>query len=503
MLVEPRLSKIDSYKEIFDYIKEELKDVYAVVRVQSCKTRTIVLTNEISCQVDTRIDEGIGLQLYSSFGKNVFVSTDEISQVALKGILFQAFVLLKNHADVDSPVDFNWAEQSSLQANRILRFPSIIDKYTLNENIILLKKRHNELMDKNTRLVTSNTTSFSATDDEWRIFRSDGTDVHFNTYRTMIKHRFTLKDSDKSTTLSDSCAGTAEEYLTNDSLFDIFLKRIENKIKLGSKSLYSEMLPGGHYNIIIDAGMAKGLAHEAFGHSCESDVVLDGSILSTKDLFYKKDLVVANDTINIIDEPIFEDWADQPFSANGFLRERVDIVKNGILKSALADSITAQLIGVKPTGAERVERFDYVPIPRMTNIRLESNNFINWNRQYGLVLPEELFSFLQKNNIISSDEEWLFLEGYMGGQVNCITGDYVFNSMMIHRFSNGEISTHLPSVFSGQVLKTLANIRCMVGPLELSRLGICGKVDQKVPSSGGGHLFTLINSCDGVMIGGR
>jgi TldD protein len=273
-------------------------------------------------------------------------------------------------------------------------------------------------------------------------------------------------------------------------------------MKMGLGTLQGEPLKAGHYNIILDAGMAKGLAHEAFGHACESDRVIEGSAL-TRDRRYLVGEKVAAPGVSIVDFPMDGDWADQPFSSNGFVRKTVDIVKDGILTSALADIFSGPPMGITPTGSERLERFDHIPLPRMSNTRLEVADAVPWEREYGLVEAEELYDFLLERRLVDASETWLFLEGYRGGQVNSVTGDYVFNCSAIHRLEKGRVTTHPPAVFSGQVLETLASLRAAVGPLELQRMGMCGKDGQSVPSSGGGHLFTLFNACNGVTIGGN
>lgn len=271
---------------------------------------------------------------------------------------------------------------------------------------------------------------------------------------------------------------------------------------MGLATLRGETLPVGHYNVILDAGMAKGLAHEAFGHACESDLALDGSAL-TREGRYRVGEEVAPRGVNIVDFPMPGDWADQPFSANGFVRQSVAIVEDGRLQRSLADIFSGPAIGLAPTGSERVERYDCIPIPRMSNIRLEVANALPWDREYGQVEADELFRFLIDRELIDAEETWLYLEGFRGGQVNTMSGDYVFNCTAIHKLEGGRVTTHPPAIFSGQILKTLASIRSAVGPFELMRQGMCGKDSQRVPSSGGGHLFTLFNACEGVTIGGR
>jgi len=214
-------------------------------------------------------------------------------------------------------------------------------------------------------------------------------------------------------------------------------------------------------------------------------------------------MCLCKEAISIIDSPVPFDWADQPFSANGFPRKPVTIVESGILQDALADIATGPIIGAEPTGAERVQSYNSVPLPRMSNIRLHIADAIPWERAYGEVTPEELYDFLLTKRLVMPHEEWCYLIGYRGGQVNVISGDFVFNCTAIYRFKEGNITLHQPAIFSGKMLEVLAAIRTGVGAMDIHRLGSCRKQGQSVPSSGGGPLFTLIEAHPHVRLGGQ
>ena len=100
-------------------------------------------------------------------------------------------------------------------------------------------------------------------------------------------------------------------------------------------------------------------------------------------------------------------------------------------------------------------------------------------------------------------EQVLYLVGYTGGQVNPKLGDYVFNCQAIYRLDDQGSELCQPAIFSGKVLETLGSIRAGIGPLKIDHAGTCGKMGQGVPSSGGGHLFTVIDAHPAIHIGGR
>src|SRR4028118_2317359 len=93
-------------------------------------------------------------------------------------------------------------------------------------------------------------------------------------------------------------------------------KAVETAQRLGSAPRY----PAGSYPIIMDYAMAKGLAHEAFGHAAETDG-LRTSILGRDGVFRAGEQMAAP-IVTIIDEPVVGDHAYQPFSPNGIRRSR-------------------------------------------------------------------------------------------------------------------------------------------------------------------------------------
>src|SRR5262249_45689414 len=114
------------------------------------------------------------------------------------------------------------------------------------------------------------TTALSLVEDEWRIFRSDGTDVHFNTPRSALSHSMTLKGHGRTVTVGEAQSDRDYRILMDNQTWASYRRRCESKLALGRALLSAPLLPAGSYNLIIDAGMAKGLAHEAFGHASES-----------------------------------------------------------------------------------------------------------------------------------------------------------------------------------------------------------------------------------------
>jgi TldD protein len=258
--------------------------------------------------------------------------------------------------------------------------------------------------------------------------------------------------------------------------------------------------PSGSYPLLIDYALAKGLAHEAFGHAAEADS-FRSSVLA-KDGRFRAGERVGRDLVSVIDEPVRGDHAYQPISANGFRRERVEIVRRGVLHEALADAFSAGPGGVPPKGAERAQSYRFTPIPRMSNIRIELETSRPLPRPFEEMTPEDVVALVGDAGFFERFPKIVFLSGYTGGQVNPVLGDFVFNCQALYELTPRGATLYRPAIFRGSLLAALASIARAFGPLQLDAIGTCGKWGQSVPSSGG-HGYVFLEPNDAIGVGGQ
>lgn len=346
-------------------------------------------------------------------------------------------------------------------------------------------------------------TAFSIGRADWRIVRSDGTDVSFRIPRSFLGSTLTARRDGEAARAGASDAGTSWEVLLDPERRGRLLARAERAGRLALDLLDAEPGPEGSFRILIDFALAKGLAHEAFGHAAESDA-LDSSILGDGGRFRAGERF-GSPRVTIVDESLAGDNAYQPFSGNGERRLAAVILDRGTLRDALADVHTAGRAGTRGTGAGRLMSFAHVPVPRMSNIRLEvedpwptpeGRDFYDWT-------PEEVRDLLVSAGDLAEGERVMFLSGYRGGQVNPALGDFVFHSTALYELRRDGVRLYKPGIFSGRIEAALHAIRRGYGPLRLDAAGTCGKAGQGVPSSGGSHHFLLLEEDPDVRIGGR
>lgn len=344
------------------------------------------------------------------------------------------------------------------------------------------------------------TLAYQAVADGWRIARSDGADVRFAVPRCTMRASIS-SSGDARHTVGAALASPAPAMFDDPRSVDAFLKRAHEAARLAKALPSAPPHPAGSFPLVIDYALAKGLAHEAFGHASEADG-FRSSVLA-RDGRFRSGEIVGPSHVSIVDEPVRGDFAWQPFSATGSPRLRATIVDHGRLDDALTDPWSARAAGTRLTSADRAESFRSAPLPRMTNIRIELDQPLPAPGEFEDYTPERVRDLLSDAGVLRRYPRVAFLSGYSGGQVNPPTGDFVFNCKAIYALTDGGVTLHKPAIFSGSMFGALQAIREGFGPLKLDAIGSCGKWGQNVPSSGGSHYFLVLDPTDGVRLGGR
>jgi TldD protein len=333
--------------------------------------------------------------------------------------------------------------------------------------------------------------------DAWRVFRSDGTDVAF----VMPRCSLTLQATTGPRHSASAAVFSPDPSLPwIDERVELFLKRAEKAARLARELPDAPAHSAGSFPLLIDYALAKGLAHEAFGHAAEADG-FRASILASGGRFRTGEEVGASH-VSIIDEPVEGDHAWQPFCCNGLRRERVVIVDRGRLAEALSDPWSAEVAGVPVGGSARAQSFRDSPLPRMSNIRIEVEHALPAPGEFEDYGPREVLELLNEAGVLRRHPSVAYLSGYQGGQVQTASGDFVFHPRAVYRLGRDGFSLHKPAIFSGSMFGALRAVREAFGPLRLDAQGYCGKWGQSVPSSGGSHYFLVLDPDPSVRLGG-
>jgi TldD protein len=176
---------------------------------------------------------------------------------------------------------------------------------------------------------------------------------------------------------------------------------------------------------------------------------------------------VAGDHIFAFDDGTGEGmWGSACYDDEGTQSERTTLIEAGILTGYMSDRIRGGHLGIPLTGNGRRQDFRHLPYPRMTNTYFGR----------GELVPGE---------IISDTRRALYAKSLSGGQVNPVTGDFVFGVAEGYLIENGKVSGPVRgATLVGNGPEVLRSIDAVANDLEV-KPGTCGKEGQLVPVGSG------------------
>jgi TldD protein len=223
--------------------------------------------------------------------------------------------------------------------------------------------------------------------------------------------------------------------------------------------LNARQVQGGRMPVVVSSLAGGTMIHEAIGHGLEADLAQQGlSVFS-----HKLGFQVASKLITVIDDATLPGKRGSfRFDDEGTPSQRTVLVEDGILKSYMYDRLSAMKDKVHSTGNGRRESYQNRPIPRMTNTFISP----------GKTPPSE---------VLRNTEKGLLVEKMGGGQVNTVTGDFVFDVQEAYLIEKGEKGDPVRgATLTGNGLQILQSIDIVGNDLGFS-IGTCGKDAQGVP----------------------
>jgi TldD protein len=225
--------------------------------------------------------------------------------------------------------------------------------------------------------------------------------------------------------------------------------------------LTARKAPAGMMPVVISSEAGGTMVHEAIGHGLEADLVQAGMSVYAG----KSGTEVASPLVTVIDDSTIPNArGSYSFDDEGVPARKTVLVENGVLKGYLYDRLSAMKDGCESTGNGRRESYHARPIVRMTNT---------------LIAPGDT----SPESIIREVEQGLFVRKMGGGQVNTVTGDFVFEVSEGYLIENGILGEPVRgATLTGngpEVLKKVTKIGNDLG----FGIGTCGKDGQGAPVS--------------------
>ena len=213
--------------------------------------------------------------------------------------------------------------------------------------------------------------------------------------------------------------------------------------------------------VVLGSGWCGVLLHEAVGHGLEGDGARKGSSNYAGRVGEK----VASDLCTIVDDGTLSDRRGSlTMDDEGTPSGETVLVENGILKGYMQDKLNARLMGTTSTGNGRRESYAHLPMPRMTNTFLRAGNHD----------PEE---------IIGSVDKGVYAASFGGGQVDTVSGQFVFAATEAYLIEKGKITRPIRgATLIGNGPDIMTKVSMLGNDLSLDEgVGVCGKRGQSVP----------------------
>jgi TldD protein len=273
--------------------------------------------------------------------------------------------------------------------------------------------------------------------------------------------------------------GMGGRYLYN-RLFDeaVWNRAIDEALAQALVNLDSVAAPAGETTVLLGPGWPGILLHEAIGHGLEGDFNRKGTSAFSGRIGER----VAASGVTVVDDGSIPDRRGSlSIDDEGTPTSETVLIEDGILRGYMQDRLNARLMGVPATGNGRRESYAHAPMPRMTNTFMKN----------GHDDPTELLSRVKKG---------IFAKSFGGGQVDIVSGKFVFSCTEAYLIENGRIGAPIKgATLIGDGPSVLTKVTGIGNDFALDEgVGVCGKGGQSVPA-GVGQPTLLI---DGLTVGG-
>lgn len=423
---------------------------FADIFCESKQTTTIQLEDNKIEKVVIGSDSGVGIRLIYN-GITAFAYSNDFAENALINI---ADTISKIAEEAQSDRSINLKKRYPLTTFAIIKQPS---KVPVSLKIEQVKKAndHARRFDnkvKQVNVIYRDSVQKTSVFNSNNVFAEDE-----RIYTTGIVQVIASNGNNMQTGYEALGGLIGFELFETSSLHEIALIAAKRAVMM----LDARRAPAGRMPVIISSKAGGTMIHEAIGHGLEADLAQHGLSVYSGKLGQK----VASSVITVIDDgTISSKRGSYSFDDEGSFSKMNILVKDGVLQGYMYDIYTAMIDNVSSTGNGRRQSYEHKPIPRMTNTYIAP----------GSLTPDE---------VIRSVQQGLFVQKMGGGQVNTITGDFVFEVQEGYLIESGAITDAVRgATLIGNGPEALMSIDMVASDLGFS-IGTCGKDAQGVPVS--------------------
>jgi len=415
---------------------------YAEAFAEETERLIAVYENGKPDRLENVLESGISFRLIDG-GKTFFGYTTDLDEKTLADTADALIYSVKNgEMDIAFGKNIsvrNYITQSSLSASDKIEIVSAMDRAaSVDEKIIQKTSMYSEVL-RNTRIINS---------------LGDDISQSLN-YVTA----YTVATASDGKTMQTAYIPVGGAFGAEGAKELDFCGIAEEAGNLAMQNLAARNAPAGMMPVVLGSKAGGTMVHEAVGHGLEADLACNGMSVYAGRLGEK----VASELISVVDNGTLKGKrGSYAYDDEGTGSAENVLIEKGVLKSYMYDRLYAMKEGKAPTGNGRRESFRYRPIVRMTNTYIKP----------GDSKPEDIISSVQKG---------LYVASMGGGQVNTVTGDFVFEVTEGYLIENGQVGEPVRNAtLTGNGPEVMAMID-MVGSDLGFGMGTCGKDGQGVP----------------------
>ncbi len=316
-----------------------------------------------------------------------------------------------------------------------------------------LLNTYNELMLKASDKIVSTTARYTDSFKEVTYANSEGTFIVEERPDVTLLLSATAREGEKNIQRGAESHGWLAGFEAVENQEEKALQAAQRALDL----LKAKPVTAGVYTVILDPDLAGVFIHEAFGHLCEADSLFKNPKLQE---VLKIGRQFGVEELNVVDDGYLEGLRGNfKYDDEGTPRQKVYLIKNGILNGFLHSRETAAKMGAQPTGNARAVNYQFEPIVRMRNTYIEAGSA----------------SFEQ---MLKDIDHGIYACGAVGGQT--LLEQFTFEAMYAYEIVRGQLGELLRDVvLTGNVFETLKNIEMIGDDLVIKGNAVgCGKGGQ-------------------------
>ncbi len=424
---------------------------YADVFIEHKNSSSIQLEDDKIEKVVSGNDSGIGIRVIIG-NRSAYAYSNDFAEDSILNLADTVSKVVKEK-EVES-VEINLKKISPSIDFKIKLDPPAVDM----GRKILLVKNANKIARSVSHKIRQTTVIYRDSVQNVYVATSEGTVTEDKRVHTVAFIQVVAAEGDVLQTGYEPVGGFIGFELFEEQPFDrIALNAAQKAVSM----LSAEKISGGRMPVIISADAGGTMIHEAVGHGLEADLAQQGlSVYSNK-----VGQQIASPLITVIDDSTLPNKRGSfRFDDEGIASRETVLVEKGILKGYMYDRLTAMKDNTDSTANGRRESYESRPIPRMTNTFIAP----------GHNDPDE---------IVKSVDKGLFVKKMGGGQVNTVTGEFVFEVSEGYSIDNGKIGEPVRgATLIGNGPEVLQSIDMVGSDIGFS-IGTCGKDAQGVPVS--------------------